>query len=128
HLSYGDGAATRAALRPLTPDHPRLRAETLLLTAAADLQLGDEGLALDTFERAAVLLEQRGLRLPLMLLPEADLRALVGLASSAARMARYRDLLDAALRTRSVLPTSQGRVELTERERIVLEHLQDRPG
>lgn len=101
----------------------RLRADALLVQAAAAARLGRTEFVLETLDVTAVLLRDRRLRLPLMLIPRHDLEALSRMvdAAGAPIASELFDDLDAVP---DVLPRSLASVVLTSRERVVLGHLE----
>jgi LuxR family maltose regulon positive regulatory protein len=128
HLARGDAGAARTAVQPTDASTPRLRAEQLLLRSAAVLRLGERDAALGGFEQAMVLLEECRMQHPFVLMPESDRLALVGLASASGRMQHARELLASMLAVHSALPEARSGIELTQRERIVLDRLHNRDG
>jgi LuxR family maltose regulon positive regulatory protein len=99
----------------------RTRVEAYLLAAAAARRIDRPNTALACLERAAGLMADRGLRLPLMLIPRSDLDGLVELAESRGRTGLPE--LAAGLVIPSVLPDSVRIVTLTDRENVVLNQL-----
>lgn len=94
---------------------PRQQAEALLLLAITELRLGLPNEAEHFARRALVLMEKLGLRLPLSLVPRAELHSLVS-----ARLPDFLSLFDGRPDPfRSVLAPAA----LTKRERLVLSEL-----
>lgn len=101
---------------------PRIRAEALLLQAAAASRTDRGDYALTILDEAAVLLRDQRMRFPLMLIPRADLEALKQRAD-AAGVTLAGGLLDRLDDIPDVLPVLPSSVALTRRELVVLEHL-----
>ncbi|AWB90231.1 hypothetical protein C2138_12350 [Salinibacterium hongtaonis] len=120
HLVDGNPQAARAALVNAPEWSPRTQAETLLLRATAAFQLDEHALALDHFERAVLLLNDRGLRHPFALLPAATRRDLLCLARDSGRLADYEQLLADLDSLPALLPAAEQAISLTDREVIVL--------
>lgn len=110
------GAALRELRRIAGEDlPPRSAAEALAIDAAASLRLPSSARATMVVEHLGSLLLHTGLRLPLVLLPPADVERL-RVALTASGFAGIFDGLD----LRSLLPDTSPGTLLTERELIVL--------
>lgn len=123
HLVAGNPQAARAALEYATEWSPRTQAENLLLLAVTAIQLDEREAALDQFERAVLLLNDRGMRHPYALLPDATRRDLLTLARSSGRLVDYEHLLADLDTQPALLPTTEQAIALTEREIVVLRSL-----
>ena len=97
------------------PSSARLRAEAAALRAAALLRSGGEGAALPDVPSLAALLHDRGLRLPLALLPPAD-------GAAVQELLRRADV-GTIEPVESVLPDVETAPALTTRELVVLRAL-----
>jgi LuxR family maltose regulon positive regulatory protein len=95
----------------------RITAEVGAVEAAALLRTGRRAEALRSLEKLCGLLKVSGLRLPVMLLPDRDVRALRTLAADRPQL---HDRLDGIT---GVIPEAGGAAVLTERETIVLQSL-----
>lgn len=96
---------------------PRLVAEARLIQAAGALQIADTASAFTALERAVATMTTSGLRHPLSTIPRRDRLALAEIASPATREL----LLDE--RVPDTFPHELTVITLTERERVVLEHI-----
>ncbi|WP_349899508.1 helix-turn-helix transcriptional regulator [Parafrigoribacterium soli] len=101
---------------------PRTLAQILLVQAAAALRRGHDERALSALGRAAVVLCDHRMRFPLMLIPHEDLEALKRSADDNG-VTLAGGILDTLDDIPDVLPASLATASLTERERVVLEHL-----
>ncbi|MCP2032175.1 LuxR family maltose regulon positive regulatory protein [Okibacterium sp. HSC-33S16] len=95
----------------------RMKAEAGAVETAALLREGRQVEALRSLEKLCGVLKVSGLRLPLVLLPDHDVRALRALA------AERQELLDAFDGIVGVIPEAAGGAVLTQRETIVLQAL-----
>ncbi|PWB97669.1 helix-turn-helix transcriptional regulator [Salinibacterium hongtaonis] len=124
HLASGNVAAAQAVLDQGPPvGTPRRQAETSLLKASVAVRLGRDGTALDHFESAVLLMNDRGMRHPFALLSENLRSELLALARRSGRLSRYEKLLDDLEALPSVVPGATKSVDLTERELVVLREL-----
>jgi LuxR family maltose regulon positive regulatory protein len=121
-LTLGKPEAARQALQPIDGDSlpPRLGAELVLLRAASAMHLNESELALDNLDRALAMLDDRGLRMPIRLLPAGDWAKLRAIAVDAGRESGV--LADPHEESMMLMPARQA-VHLTEREHIVLQTL-----
>jgi LuxR family maltose regulon positive regulatory protein len=118
HLATGDAERAEASVSPMLGNEsitPRQRAEALLLHALSGQRLGYPSEAALSARRAFRMVEQHRLRLPLIMVPRAELHDLVG-AHLPERLPILADLPD---------PFGQALtpVSLTKRERLVLVEL-----
>jgi LuxR family maltose regulon positive regulatory protein len=109
-------------LRVIDPEQesPRQAAERLVIAAAASLRLGSTGAALAELEDAAMLVQDRRLRVPVMLIPSADLTALAAIAEE---HGLYAGAVALAARVPEVIGQSVSPTRLTSRELVVLQAL-----
>lgn len=122
YLIRGNPTAARQVLMSFDEDAltVRLTTEVMLLRAASALRLGEKEAALDGLDRSMALLADRGLRMPLRLVPAEDR---VALLAAAAESGRHYQLLDEPGEA-SLLPVpTREPVQLTEREHIVVRTL-----
>lgn len=122
NLTLGKPEVARLSTKLLETDDlsARYKTELLLLRAAIGLRVGETEFALDSLDRGMALLEDRGLRMPLRLVPAPDREALADAATATGRDdALLRDPRHASLLSGS----AQDAVHLTEREHIVLRSL-----
>ncbi len=96
---------------------PRRRAEAMLIKAVSAHRLGMPDLALRNARDALTLLAENGLRLPLMMVPRADLAALLDGMDGVDAVALLEGVPDVFVPAMIAAP-------LTRRERIVLEQLE----
>ncbi|MGO4105600.1 LuxR C-terminal-related transcriptional regulator [Leifsonia sp. YAF41] len=100
----------------------RRLSEALLLRAAAALRLGRDDFALTVLDEAAGLMLDRRLGFALLLLPRSDVEALAALASARGSVSAVA-LLAQVDGHPSVFGELRPAIELTERERVVLQQL-----
>lgn len=100
----------------------RLRAESLLVRAAAALRLENTPMALRNLDAAVRLMTEHQLRTPLMLVPRSDLLALRTAASARDHDPTAEFLADLT-KVPPVFPSLLSTVKLAERELVVLSHL-----
>lgn len=100
----------------------RRLSEALLLRAAAALRLGRDDFALTVLDEAAGLMLDRRLGFALLLLPRSDVEALAALASARGSVSSV-TLLAQVDGHPSVFGELRPAIELTERERVVLQQL-----
>jgi LuxR family maltose regulon positive regulatory protein len=101
---------------------PRVQSEVLLVRASAAVRLGRHEYALSVLEEAAGLMLDRGLGFALLLLPRSDIDALAALAAAHGSACAVTLLAQVTGRP-SVFGELRPAIELTERERVVLQQL-----
>ncbi|WP_098456032.1 LuxR C-terminal-related transcriptional regulator [Sanguibacter antarcticus] len=100
----------------------RLRAESLLVRAAAALRLQNTPMALRNLDATVRLMTEHQLRTPLMLVPRSDLLALRTAASTRDHDPTAEFLADLS-KVPTVFPSLLSTIKLAERELVVLNHL-----
>ena len=118
-LITGDGsrARRRATAAVWAPDVvARDRADAMMIAAAAAWRLGDSSAAVESYRQATALAAQSGSLHCYLVLPEADLRAI----AEAARLAVPAEVAAHLVAHGSIFPTDAHFVELSPRERDVL--------
>jgi LuxR family maltose regulon positive regulatory protein len=113
------------ALDEISPDASisvRLRSEALLLRASAALRLGRTEFALAALDEAAGLMLDRQLAFALLLLQRSDVDALAALAAAKGSTGTV-DFLAQVDGHPSIFGALRPAIELTERERVVLQQL-----
>ncbi|WP_345069063.1 LuxR C-terminal-related transcriptional regulator [Leifsonia kafniensis] len=107
---------------PATPMSSRLQSEALLLRASAALRLGRDEFAFTALDEAAGLMLDRRLNFALLLLPRSDVEALAALAAAHGHTSAVA-LLAQVDGHPPVFGELRPAIELTERERVVLQQL-----
>src|SRR5690554_1137303 len=121
-LMMGKPEAARQVTQLIETDDvsARQKTELLLLRAAIGLRMGETDFAVDSLDRGMALLEDRGLRMPLRLVPAVDWQPLAEVAAAMGRdYALLRDPREGSMLNAS----AREAVHLTEREHSVLRAL-----
>lgn len=124
-LARGEPVQALAALDSVYEETSpeRMTGEILILRVLAELQRGHESKAADRLFEAFAVMRATGLRTPFTLQPAADRAAVIAFARRVRLSSHDEKLLHELMELPSIWPDPKAPVELTERERVVLQHL-----